>query len=79
MVHLLCDVRGAPWLELEVRTRWTVLFKSYVASYVSPIQTGFLMGFRKSYGGTVIVIPVKKTPQERNTQESGGFLQELPT
>jgi hypothetical protein len=35
-------------------------FKSYVASYISPIQTGFLMGFRKSYGGTVIMIPVKK-------------------
>ncbi len=60
MVHLLCDVRGAPWLELEVRTRWIVLFKSYIASYVSPIQTGFLMGLRKSYGGTVIVISVKK-------------------
>jgi hypothetical protein len=79
VVHLLCDVRGAPWLELEVRTRWIVFFKSYVASYVSPIQTGFLMGFRKSYGGTVIVIPVNKTPQEWNTQECGGFLQELPT
>jgi hypothetical protein len=35
------------------------------------------MGFRKSYGGRAILIPVKKTPQERNTQEFGGFLQEL--
>jgi hypothetical protein len=26
VVHLLCDVRGARWLELEVRTRWRVLF-----------------------------------------------------
>jgi hypothetical protein len=77
VVHLLCDMRGVPWLELEVCTRWIVLFQSYVASYVSPIQTGFLMGFRKSYGGRVIVIPVKKTPQEWNTQESRGFLQEL--
>ena len=37
------------------------------------------MTFRKSYGGTGIVIPVKKTPYERKKQESGGFLQELPT
>ena len=37
------------------------------------------MGFRKSYGGTGIVIPVKKVAKERKTQESGGFLQELPT
>jgi hypothetical protein len=51
-------------------------FKSYVASYVGPIQTGFLMTFRKSYGGTGIVIPVKKMPQEWKTQESRGFLQE---
>jgi hypothetical protein len=34
------------------------------------------MGFQKSYGRTGIVIPVKKVPQERKTQESGGFLQE---
>ncbi len=52
---------------------------SYVAFYVGPIQTGFLMAFRESYGGTGIVIPVKKVPQERKKQESGGFLQELPT
>jgi hypothetical protein len=26
VVRLLCDVRGARWLELEVRTRWRVLF-----------------------------------------------------
>jgi hypothetical protein len=48
----------------------------YVAFYIGPIQTGFLRGFRKSYGGTGIVIPLKKTPQERKKQESGGFLQE---
>jgi hypothetical protein len=54
-------------------------FISYVSSYVGPIQTGFLRGFRKSSGGTGIVIPVKKVPQERKTQEFGGFLQELPT
>ncbi len=52
---------------------------SYVAFYVGPIQTGFLMTFRKSYGGTGIVIPVKKAPQERKKQESGGFLQEWAT
>jgi hypothetical protein len=52
---------------------------SYVAFYVGPIQTGFMMTFRKSYGGTGIVIPVKKTPQERKTQESGEFLQEYAT
>jgi hypothetical protein len=52
---------------------------SYVASYLGPIQTGFPRGFRKSYGGTGIVIPVKKVPEEQKTQESGGFLRELPT
>jgi hypothetical protein len=31
------------------------------------------------YGGTGIVIPVKKNPQERKKQEFEGFLQELPT
>ncbi len=54
-------------------------FISYVAFYVGPIQTGFRRGFLISSGGTGIVIPVKKVPQERKTQESGGFLQELPT
>ena len=54
-------------------------FISYVASYVGHIQTGFLRGFQKSSGGTGIVIPVKKVPQEWKTQEFGGFLQELPT
>jgi hypothetical protein len=52
---------------------------SYVAFYVGPTQTGFLMTFQKSYGGTGIVIPVKKNPQERKMQESGGFLQEYAT
>jgi hypothetical protein len=52
---------------------------SYVAFYIGPIQTGFLMTFQKSYSGTGILIPVKKVPQERKKQESGGFLQELPT
>jgi hypothetical protein len=52
---------------------------SYVASYISPIQTGFLMTFRKSYGKTGIVIHVKKMPPEQKTQESGGFLQEYAT
>jgi hypothetical protein len=37
------------------------------------------MMFQKSYGGTGILIPAKKAPQERKKQESGGFLQELPT
>jgi len=35
-----------------------------------PIQTGLLRGLRKSSGGTGIVIPVKKVPQERKIQES---------
>jgi hypothetical protein len=52
---------------------------SYVAFYIGPIQTGSLKRFQKSYGGTGIVIPVKKAPQEQKKQESGGFLQELPT
>ena len=47
-----------------------VFFNSYVCMYVGPIQTGFLRGFQKCYGGTGIVIPVKKMPQERKTQES---------
>jgi hypothetical protein len=34
---------------------------------------------KKSYGGTGIVIPVKKTPQEQKMQESEGFLQEYAT
>ncbi len=38
---------------------------SYVAFYIGPIQTGFLMMFRKSYGRTGIMIPVKKAPQGR--------------
>jgi hypothetical protein len=49
---------------------------AYVAFYVGPIQTGFLRGFQKNYGGTGIVIPLKKMPQEQKKQESGGFLQE---
>jgi hypothetical protein len=51
-------------------------FKSYVAYYAGPIHTGFLRGKKKGYSGTGIVIPVEKVPQERKTQESGGFLQE---
>jgi hypothetical protein len=47
---------------------------SYVAFYVSPIQTGFLMTFQKSYGGTGIVIPVKKkrhrSGKNRNPEDS---------
>jgi hypothetical protein len=54
-------------------------FISYIASYVGLIQTGFLRGFRNSYGGTGIMIPVKKVPREQKTQESGGFLQEYAT
>jgi hypothetical protein len=46
-------------------------FIPYVASYVNPIQTGFLMTFRKSYGRTGIVFPVKKHHRSR---ESEGFL-----
>jgi hypothetical protein len=52
---------------------------SYIAFYIRPIQTGFLMMFQKSYGGTGIVIPVKKHHTSGKKQESGGFLQELPT
>jgi hypothetical protein len=48
---------------------------SYIAFYIGPIQTGFLMRFQKSYGGTGIVIPVKKAPQEQKKLEFGGFLQ----
>ena len=40
-------------------------FSSYVASYIGPIQTGFLMTFQKSYGGTGIMLPLEK----KNTQE----------
>jgi hypothetical protein len=54
-------------------------FNSYVAFYVGPIQIGLLKWFQKCYGGTGIMIPVKKVPQERKTQESGGFLQEYAT
>jgi hypothetical protein len=48
----------------------------YIAFYVGPIQTGFLRGFKKSYSGTGIMIPLKKTPQEWKKKEFGGFLQE---
>jgi len=50
-------------------------FKSYVASHTDRISEGV----KKGYGGTGIVIPVEKVPQERKTQESGGFLQEYAT
>ena len=40
-------------------------FIFYVASYVNPIQTGFLMTFQNIYGGTGIMFPVKKTPHEQ--------------
>ena len=46
---------------------------SYVAFYIGPIQTGFLMMFQKSYGGTGIVIPVKKVHRNgkhRNPEDS---------
>jgi hypothetical protein len=35
-------------------------FISYVASYICPIQTGFLRGLQKCYGRTGTVIHVKK-------------------
>jgi hypothetical protein len=63
----------------EAGMQGTFFFNSDVASYVGPIQTDFLMTVQKSYGGTGIVIPVKKMPQEWKKQESGGLLQELPT
>ena len=48
-------------------------FISYIASYVGPIQTGFLMMFRNSYGGTGIVFPVEKhhrSGKNRNPEDS---------
>jgi len=48
-------------------------FISYVASYIGPIQTGFLRGFQKSSGGTGVVIPVKKyhrNGKHRNPENS---------
>ena len=44
--------------------------------YVGPIQTGFLITFLSRLWQ---MIPVKNMPQEWKKQESGGFLQELPT
>jgi len=62
---------------------------SYDSTYYVILQIHFLCsilrrphtdriseGVKKSYGGTGILIPVKKVPQEQKTQESGGFLQE---
>ena len=56
---------------------------SYDSTYYVILQIHFLRsilrrpptyriseGFKKSYGGTGIMIPVKKVPQERKTQES---------
>ncbi len=37
---------------------------------VGLVQTGFLRGFLNNSRRTGIVIPVKKVPQERKTQES---------
>jgi len=57
-------------------------FKSYVASYGNVRRPGtdrISEEVKKRYCGTVIVIPVEKVPQERKTQESGGFLQEYAT
>jgi hypothetical protein len=48
-------------------------FISYIASYVGPIQTGFLMMFRNSYGGRGIVFPVEKhhrSGKNRNPEDS---------
>ena len=48
-------------------------FISYVASYVNPIQTAFLMTFQKSYGGKGIVFPLKKhhrSGKNRNPENS---------
>jgi hypothetical protein len=55
-----------------------LFFKSYIASYVGPIQTGFLMTLLSRFWW-------KKNHDscEKNTgtkkQEFKGFLQELPT
>ena len=62
---------------------------SYDSTYYVILQIHFLCsilrrphtdriseGVKTSYGGTGILIPVKKVPQEQKTQESGGFLQE---
>ncbi len=47
MVHLLCDVSGAPWLELEVRTRWIVLFKILCSFLRKPHTDRFPDGVQK--------------------------------
>jgi hypothetical protein len=57
---------------------------SYDSTYYVILQIHFLRSIlrrphsevKKSYGGTGIVIPVKKVPKEQKTQESGGFLHE---
>jgi hypothetical protein len=72
--------------------QWIVSSLCSVLEYVIFYQIHFLRsilrrphsdripeGVRKSSGGTGIVIPVKKVPQEQKIQESRGFLQELPT
>jgi hypothetical protein len=54
--------RVRPLFELYRALFWSNKFISYVAFYIGLIQTGFLRGFQKSYGGTGIVIPEKKVP-----------------
>jgi hypothetical protein len=75
LVVVCCVCFG--WLELSTTRSLDCSFSSptYLptaptAAYVGLVQTGFLRGFLKSSGGTGIVIPVKKVPQERKTQES---------
>ena len=76
---MACDV--VLYCSLE-RRLGLFFFKSYVASYGYVRRPGtdrISEEVKKSYGGTGIVIPVEKVPQERKTQESGGFLQEYAT
>jgi hypothetical protein len=71
-------------LMVEAAQRWwwteTIVDFDILRSFLcKPYTDRLLDDFLKSYGGTGIVIPVKKTPQEWKTQDSRGFLQEYAT
>jgi hypothetical protein len=73
-----CDV--VLYCSLE-RRLGLFFFKSYVASYdyVRRPGTDRISEEVKKKLRRNSVIPVEKVPQERKTQESGGFLQEYAT
>ncbi len=79
MVHLLCDVRGGRWLELELRTRWRVLFLILRSFLRKPHTDRFPDDVLKKLRRNRNRDSCEKTATGTEMQESGGFLQEHAT